>query len=85
MEVIEHSLHKTILWLHENWGSFNEECLTTTPGTTENPQPGQTTLGDKTTTAGGRPNTSNINYTTAASVLLGMHIFTLIVWVHFKI
>ena len=82
MEVTEHSLLKTILWIHENWRSFDDKCMSTT--TTENPSD-PTTPSSNTNTASGRVNASNVNYTVAAFVLLGMNIFTLSVWVQFKI
>ena len=74
MEVVEHSLKKIILWLHEIWGSFNEECLLVTSSTTENAP------SDGTTTDGVQSNTSNADYRLVTSMFLGMHIFTLIIW-----
>jgi len=60
-------------------GSYREECLVTS--TSSEPS----TSREYTTTFSGTQNTSNVNYITAASVLIGMHIFTLIVWVHLRI
>ena len=82
LQVMEHFVHKTLLWLYENWGGFHNDCIITT--TTESVQ---TTSSDETST---QPNNGtnfpvNANYLTAACILVGMHIFTLTVWVHLKI
>ena len=82
LEVLEHSFTKILLWLHENWGSYNDECLLTTT-TTKSTEPGTTQ--DVTSIDNGTQNTSNVNYKTAACILLGMHFFTLIIWLHLKV
>ena len=82
LEVLEHSFTKIVLWLHENWGSYHDECLLTTTTTTST-EPGSTQ--DVTSIDNGTQNTSNVNYKTAACVLLGMHFFTLIIWLHLKV
>ena len=82
LEVLEHSFTKIVLWFHENWGSYHDECLLTTT-TTKSTEPGTTQ--DVTSIDNGTQNTSNVNYKTAACILLGMHFFTLIIWLHLKV
>ena len=82
LEVLEHSFTKIVLWLHDNWGSYHDECLLTTT-TTKSTEPGTTQ--DVTSIDNGTQNTSNVNYKTAACILLGMHFFTLIIWLHLKV
>ena len=82
LQVIEHFLHKTIVWFHENWGSFQNECSVTTTTISSNP----TTLDDSSNPAeNGTYYPLSANYLTAACILFGMHIFTLTVWAHLKI
>merc|ERR1712150_402942 len=74
LQVIEHFLLKTILWFHENWGSFQNECSVTT--TTMSSLP--TTLdGNSNSAENGTYYTLSAKYLTASCILLGMHIFTL--------
>ena len=82
LEVLEHSFTKIVLWLHDNWGSYHDECLLTTT-TSKSTEPGTTQ--DVTSIDNGTQNTSNVNYKTAACILLGMHFFTLIIWLHLKV
>ena len=78
MEVLEHSLLKTTLWLHNSWKTIHKECaLTTTMAT-------PTTSSFSTATPSGLY-ASKVNYTMAGCVLIGMHIFTLTVYVQLKI
>jgi hypothetical protein len=83
LQVIEHSLHKMALWFNEQWGSYRDKCLITTT-TAKNSWPITTEYATDPSDSDTH-NDSSINYATAASVLFGMHIFTLIVWVHLKI
>ena len=84
-EVNEHVLLKTVLWIHKNWRSFDDECQPTTTTTTTTKPQSTSTTSDNTNTASGKINASSVNYTVAAFVLLGMNIFTLSVWVQIKI
>ena len=82
LQVIEHFLQKTLLWLHETWGSFQNDCVI--PTSTVSSQTSTTT--DSSTPAdNGTYTPANANYLTATCVLLGMHIFTLTLWVHLRI
>ena len=85
LQVVEHSLQKTTAWLHEKWGSYHEQCIVTTTTTVKTTKPATSTADVKTTIDNGSKITSSVNYMTAATILLGMHIFTLIIWVHLRI
>ena len=80
LQVKEHLLHKTLLWLYEKWGIFQNDCIITT---TMSSQP--TTSDSSTPDDNGTSHLSYTNYLTAACILFGMHIFTLTIWVHLKI
>jgi hypothetical protein len=76
LDTINHLLSKSVAWMHRHWGTYEDVCTIGGRASTT------TTLPPITSGAAAH---DAYTYFMAALVLAGMQVFTLGVWVQFKV